>query len=356
MWHSINGNNTLNITTNTLLYNSRPNSKLEKENIEYLKSIYKGMNIVTLYSEKNIEYICGLSTRFALWNMPISLLMENNNTSCKNQKTVLNNERKNNAIKSFSLWLSLVWIIDGIFDKGKNLTESDRESIRNAFLGQNDVIYINSNNSLMVALFDCTLQIKKIYNVLIKEYVNVNEKAYIELEKWTNFYMDTLLVKNDGIKSLNEYRQLRLKGGGMMCVVWHLMLFICNNRQTMKIYKNNTAKKIFETTALIVSYHNDLLSVGRDLEQHVPNVCNYFDNILSTINHINSLYLKINLLIDNIKENKDIINKIHQVSISILDGSYNWANNESRYKDGVDMLNGIKNNNAWIETPGDPTF
>src|SRR5579872_4921368 len=75
-----------------------PSDELIDQVYKSLVKKYKLMPIYNLFGHSNIKYICKLSSRFALYN--------------------LGNLRDNiKHTKSFALWLSLVWIIDGAFDK-----------------------------------------------------------------------------------------------------------------------------------------------------------------------------------------------------------------------------------------------
>src|SRR4030043_1335068 len=82
--------------------------------IDELISYYRKFQLYTDFGPKSINYLCGLATRYAYA------------TLCIDDKV---------ALKAYALWLSLIWLIDGFFDKCRSLTsKNDVEVVTNIFL------------------------------------------------------------------------------------------------------------------------------------------------------------------------------------------------------------------------------
>ena len=99
-------------------------------------SYYEKLPIYTAFGQKQFNYLIRLSVRYAL------------NTIGKN----------NDSVKvSYSLWLSLIWIVDGIFDKFQSKIKSgDSDRIINIFHQLNNGVMVDVNcESTPENLIDC---------------------------------------------------------------------------------------------------------------------------------------------------------------------------------------------------------
>lgn len=67
---------------------------------------------------------------------------------------------------------------------------------------------------------------------------------------------------------LDNYYDWRLVDSAMMCVCWHLVLFI--NIPMEKLTNDHT--KLFELSSILVAYHNDILSYHRNISQDTNNL------------------------------------------------------------------------------------
>ena len=371
----------LSITINKLegLYPS-PNKNDIDILIDQVKSIYKNLSIYNAFGRKSLNYLIGLSARYAL-------------------NTI--GEYKNDGL-SYTLWLSLIWIIDGTFDKfQENLNRDQLDKLINIFNKLNDGEQISiedcecNSNNLIGCLPETIKIIYSKYLDLIKECRNSNPEAFNNIVYWLMKYFDSIftpgnkpggnmispistkpggnMISSISTKpggnmispisidlTIEKYKNWRLDSGAMMCVTWHLMMY--GNIKCDKLRVNDI---LFENISLIVSYHNDILSFDRDIKDNVPNLVKIIKDYLNLTNLeafkraiciINKLYIDTSIIIDNYDEN------IKKLSISIVEGSHNWAIQEDRYKIGFDMLNNALNskdiNNLLImrtNTPGDPT-
>ena len=145
--------------------------------------------------------------------------------------------------EGFALWLFTIWVVDGILDS-KAGCDADREAIISV-LEKKETTY----NSVIVEFF------KKSYGEYlehIKEYENSYE--YSKVVEYTILYIRG--------EANDDYEEWRLIDGCMMAVVWQVAML--------------TGEKVDERAgrlvSLIVSYHNDLLSLDRDLKQKTPNL------------------------------------------------------------------------------------
>ncbi len=324
-----------------------------------LKSHYKEFSLHSNFGSKSLNYLCELSTRYASATF----------------KTT--DER---ALMAYSLWLSLIWMIDGIFDKFKSRTiNTDVETL----------IAIFKSDDIDVAghpLFEPVDIIYKKYLDIIEPYRKRNPIAYSNIVSWLVLYLKTLLpiestdnpIENnvkendmgrappDNGLTVSDYTAWRLDSGAMMCVVWHIIMFESIN-QNLKEFD-----VIFKVVAIIVSFHNDVISYHRDLQQGTPNIVSVLNGYIN--DHFNAMKDAIQLTdrLYSIAKNelqKLMISNKEQCEIvgprlyDILEGSYSWSYAEARYQIGNTMLRSVINNNDKLfyrllnnddHTPGDP--
>lgn len=324
--------------------------------IDELISYYKAFQLYDDFGSESINYLCGLATRYAYA------------TLCINDE---------GALRAYALWLSFIWLIDGFFDKYKSLTsQADVENLINIFLLEP----IDQPNH---PLFEVIISLYDRYLDLIAPYCMDGLHAFSEITGWLLKYLDTLIVpiperkglrKNnsegssrlifDQTYSISEYTNWRLDSGAMMCVVWHLILF---NHLSIK---SDTFEYFFELCALIVSFHNDIVSYRRDLQQMTPNLVSIarqsndddFMAMNRAITITDNLYSEITIEFLRLNQKyKDT--KVSSLVLDILEGSYNWTYLEPRYSVGIKMLHAVKENNKKQfylllfdvdNTPGDP--
>ena len=303
--------------------NTFPLSDNVSENLlfENIKKDYVNLSIYDNYGHKRLDYLLGLSCRYAI------------NTSLFLKCDILDP-----SIISYTLWLSLFWIIDSIFDKfRKNLSVNDLKNITDIFeqLDNGITVDIPSCNCNSDNLLECLPKtIITIYGKYLSLVSNYNKDELKHLTYWTKRYFDSIFVNE--ISNLKEYQKWRLDSGAMMCVCWHLSM--CKNINPDIIQRDTF---IFKKASLIVSYHNDLLSYDRDLLdgthnlvktiKHMFNLSN-FDAYRQSISVINDIYKEIFRVIDGYDE--DIKNLV----LSVVEGSHNWTIGEERYKVGFSML------------------
>ena len=312
-----------------------PKAQVIKSTIDRLTSFYQQYSF---YKHIPIEYLCGLASRYAAWTMPRFLHTDSI------------------ALESYSLWLSLIWIVDGMLDSGKverkeDITDiffpspvTDKQQFATAFHDDSPRDSDNPFQEIVRAAL-------KRYRYLIRPYRNKSPDAYQMVEHWLRQYFT---VQNNKPNSISDYKRHRLADGGMMCVLWQLVMY-------MQI-TNFSDEKIFTHVSLIVSYHNDLLSYNRDMRQKTPNIINFSPGDSVWERYTNAVNI-IDLLYDKIKHTT-ITPQITSVCSHVLLGSHNWCLGEDRYKVGVSLLrqweaNDRQNFNLTLtqsdHAAGDPT-
>jgi hypothetical protein len=236
--------------------------------------------------------------------------------------------------------------------KGAN-TETDEHQM-SKYLDNNKCMLTEKSrhdkiiNSLPKVLYDAF----KKYNTLLYRYKTQNVKTFDMVNQLLYNYFDNLIEddKEEYITDIDEYYTWRLTDSAMMCIAWHLVLF-------MEIpFENITPdhEKLFELGSILVAYHNDILSYHRDVSQNVNNLTKCIekisssdksikDIILETIVYVNNMYTK---SYDEYKKFCQLYPKdaddMAEIFLSVVKGSYNWANGESRYIKGINMINALK--------------
>lgn len=334
------------------------NSPSYQDTIDELISYYRKFQLYTDFGPKSMNYLCGLAVRYAYATLRIDDKV---------------------ALKAYALWLSLIWLIDGFFDKCRTLTcKNDVEVLRQIFL-------LEPIKQKDHTLFEVVIGIYDRYLDLITPYCMNNLPAFSELTDWLLKYLDTLIVpttprkthrKNNSEGSprviiqqnynIYDYTNWRLDSGAMMCVAWHIILF--NRLPADPIIFDY----FFELASLIVSFHNDVISYRRDLQQMTPNLVSVIkeppdDDFVAmdkAIIFINGLYSEI--LIEFIRLSQKYPEECELIAplvLDILEGSCRWTYSEPRYEVGIKMLHALKENNkkqfyALLfdadDTPGDP--
>lgn len=324
---------------------------ITKELIEH----YKRFRIYSKFGSKNVKYICDLASRYA-------------------HSTLQTEDR--GAMKAYSLWLSLVWLIDGFFDKCKSEASQDHiDSLIRIF----NLEY--THNISDHAILEVSFSTYSIYLDFITPYCMGNLGTFSKLTEWLIKYLRTLIIpsksshkksKSHGsqrayhkIYSVPDYTRWRLDSGAMMCIIWHLMLF-------NSLSPDGCFLRMFKLAALVVSFHNDILSYNRDLRQQTPNLISSikeeynisdFDAMLKAIQVTDRLYSDI--ATEFLRLQADQVRKeyIGSLILDILEGTYSWEYSEPRYEIGIKMLKALEESNRKAfysllfdngKTPGDP--
>lgn len=332
-----------------------PNNDQAEKITNNLIDFYKQFDIYQTYSPKQIDYVSRLSVNFALWNMPVYL-------------------RQDNIIEAYAYWLSVIWLVDSVFDVAKDkdmsklkdiITELIEKSInyKNVNMDDYEIKFdkkMSKHDQIMKQLPVVVYQTFNKYNSMIKSYRNNNTESFDMINYWLYKFLDNLIEKEEdkNIKELDTYYNWRLIDGLMMSVPWHLMLFM--NIPANKIEDKH--KELFKLASILVAYHNDILSYHRDVAQNVNNlakclmyqkysidykIASYQDikyGIINTIEYVDQLYKKSYQLYTEFSQlypdDKDFMAIIF---LSVVVGSYNWANIEEKYKKGRIMIDTIKN-------------
>lgn len=261
---------------------------------DHLIEFYKEFSF---YRPKMMDYVSGLAARYAAWTMPKHL-------------------QTNKALLSYALWLSVVWIIDGMVDSGR---VQNLERLVKMFSKERPLEDpMNPFEELVSSAYSW-------YRDLVRPFKRKNPTAYKQVNRWLLKYLG---CQQNRPASLKEYKKHRLQDGAMMCVIWQLMMY------------GGVAKpsslRIFSHVSLIVSFHNDLLSFDRDRRQATPNLLQYLGEETPWLQFskgvalVNKLYKRVSL--------EDAPLEVKEICRSVLDGSHSWALNEPRYKVGMTLL------------------
>jgi len=238
----------------------------------------------------------------------------------------------------------------------------------------------------LAPIFEITISLYDRYLDFIAPYYANNLFAFYEITYWLICYLKTLITSttprgthkksnSDGTprsyeRGMNviDYSKWRLDSGAMMCVVWHIMLF---NGLAPNI---DVFGDVFETASIIVSFHNDIISYNRDLQQRTPNLVTSmkdeddddFSAMIKAVSVVNSLYTKVAKDVEELassekKEPDQML--ICSIVLDILEGSYSWAYAEPKYAPGIKMLKALMETDKKTfysilfgvnQTPGDP--
>jgi hypothetical protein len=322
------------------------NTRSSQHMVEQLISYYRPFRIYSYFGSSGIDYLCGLATRYAF------------STLSKDDET---------AMKAYALWLSLIWLIDGFFDKCRSQTSmEDVKVLIRIFKAET---HLEDMEDTSHPIFEVAIAIYAIYLDLVAQYREAAPSSFSNLNQWLILYLKTLILPDTDVKgvfhtsnrieALSEYESWRLDSGAMMCVVWHLMLFNGLSPDP------NDFLDMFTIASIIVSYHNDILSYHRDLQQGTPNLVgvlnigNDFDAMVEAVAITDNLYADIATKIGLLSG----VEMIAPIILDILEGSFSWAYAEPRYEVGIMMLRALKDNdrktfyhllNDQRPTPGDP--
>jgi len=182
-----------------------------------------------------------------------------------------------------------------------------------------------------------TFQVYSTYINGIYQYRINNLKAFDQLEYWFIKYLNTLCIEDSNFH-LNTYKDYRLDSGAIMCVIYHNILF--DNIKEV----NFTNLNFYKEVSIIVSYHNDILSYNRDKIDGTPNLVSVLQKDINfrDTNDRNIFEYAIHLVnhrYKNIKNTYEFSDPYTiELSLTILEGSYNWTNREDRYKVGLHLL------------------
>ena len=352
---------TLQPTVNTVIINELPNSldkildthcqlntKLVAQISQQILAIYQDRDFYLLFGADTVNYLCELATRYACWSIPSKYLVLDIS-----------------AVEGYALWLSIVWLIDGLCDKYRTLITIRDVQVLTAIMTGN--IYDNPATAvcppILQSLYEMTTIVYQRYLLLTSACRQRNATAFTQINYWLRRYCNTLLDDNQRTFTLSGYQRWRLDSGAMMCVIWHLLLF---DTSTGDYLNDANISEIFEIVALLVSYHNDIVSLHRDIQQDTPNLVSVINNndywtaSKLALQILDTMYQR---LLDKIKAISN--STIADICYNVINGSYHWTHLEPRYAKGVSMIQLIRDEQRvtflaqlfeHTEVPGDPNF
>lgn len=323
-----------------------------------LISFYQGFDVYSKFGAKSVDYIAHLSARYAC---------------C----TFRSDDEP--TLEAYALWLSLVWLIDGLFDKCRVLTCPEDIEVLIDLLGSKE-IQPSGKDPILAALFEVVQEGHRRYLELIRA-----DRPQKEVGFWLDRYLRTMIVPTTGHQrsssdgpgpketglhrrvqstpgrntsgkkwSIQEYERWRLDSGAIMCVIWQLLQFQG---------RADRQEQLFRKIALVISYHNDIVSYQRDLYQGTPNLVSVLRRedewgaMEAAVELTNGLYREIEA------ELTQVAPELQTLCLNLLRGSYYWTNTEQRYAAGVAVLRALQEQDRprFYElllqktvTPGDP--
>lgn len=275
-----------------------PRSDVIDDTIRYLVRFYENF---AFYRRRIPEYLCGLAARYATHTM-----FESSSPT---------------MLLSHSLWLSLVWVIDGMIDSGrlKNLRRIIRLVRTEKHIPSPDIF-----EELVDGAYHHYLDLSRSSR-------DQNPDAHRRIRRWLLRY---LRCQGSVPGDHKAYRHHRLKDGGMMCVMWHMVMY-------SGIRPNKELRRAFADVSLIVSFQNDLLSFDRDRRQNTPNLLDHmgdggpWDRFTRGVACIDRLH-------DRLSKRR-LSEEGKKICDHVVIGSHNWSIKESRYRIGVQLLRSWEN-------------
>lgn len=329
-----------------------------------LINFFSSFDLYALYKPKQINGAVSLSVDYALWTLPEKLRSD----------LVL--------VESYALWLTVIWMLDGIFDSLHTRDMSEPREIMERIL--NDImdrqeISLSDDKELYPRLSDykgsdnIERLIRAFYEVFevsfetyfqnLLPYRAITPQSFEKSLSWLLKYIDYLIEVQKPIQDLDEYAEKRLIDSAMMCISWHLAFFMGIPASTI----TETHEDLFKMASLLVAYHNDILSLFRDRKQHVNNLIKcllkgiressseadpYHTDLQhkeekraveTAIYYTNTLYRNMEDAFKRlVREDPDNAEAVGTICIHVVKGSHNWANLQERYEKGVRMIHCIK--------------
>lgn len=293
----------------------------------FLASIYKDLALSKAYGEKAVSHVSRFSASYVFAVAPPSMLASDKQ-----------------ATETLALWLSLVWIIDGVFDSKKSRTvtcQADEDALY-------DMLVLDkqsaggahvSRDPLIQSVVDGARVIHALYRARVVPYIERNPEAWAMQQTWFGRYLRSLIAART-FESEAEYRPYRLDTGAMMCVVAHLLLFTGTAPSHAAEWLN---------VAVVTSYHNDLFSLDRDMAEQTPNVVTVCAaetrlGLWEAFTWIDAAVVSMERAID---EGADVDNpQVCSLMRGVASGSRGWHQAEPRYAVGMKLLDAAATNDA----------
>lgn len=354
------------IGTGVFSYPPKPSQTMQDKITGSLIQFYSSFALYRLYNPRQIDGAVSLATQYALWTLPEELRTD----------TIL--------VEAYSLWLSVIWMLDGIFDSLHSLDMTGPKNIIRQILAKvsledgetnDNSIYptlssYEGNNSvemLIRGFYEVFHASFKRYFSDLRPYRLIAPESFQKCLDWLWQYVDCLIDTCQEITDLEKYAESRLVDSAMMCVAWHLVFFLGIPADNI----SNEHEDLFKMSSLLVAYHNDILSFFRDKEQRVNNLvkcmlcglealdANELHDfgapdlvhkreriaIEFAITYTNSMYRNLEhafaRLANKMPSDSEFMGKI---CLCVVKGSHNWANLQKRYSKGIRMLECIDKN------------
>jgi hypothetical protein len=222
-------------------------------------------------------------------------------------------------------------------------------------------------------MYQCFYATFRYYYQVLAPFRILHPVSFAQVNKWLFRYLEGLAMEPEPMTDMTIYYRHRLIDGAMMCVAWHQVLFMGIEEE--RVQKEHL--KIFELAAMAVSYHNDILSIHRDIDQNVNSMvkCLYARGIeereslerdggedqmgndtrcLSSIDFLHrgiveavaltdEVYRSMNSLYKQlVTSNQEDASFTAEIALAIVEGCHNWANTEDRYRLGNEMLRSVE--------------
>lgn len=372
----------LKVSNKILTEISSPDPKCVEVIRSRLLQHYSQFELTSLYGRKAVEYVSGLCTRCSLWTLALPQPSFNSKDEAYVEAML--------AAEAHALWLSIITLVDGVLDTAMDRTAlphvgrallqilrgifEESEYYMDQYIlpiseetnGEEDNKTVALLNSLLEA-FDATFSR---YHALLTPFRMKYPSAFEQVNIWLYRYLENACEElsdkgpvsdeTEAFSVLENFAEWRRIDGAMMCVVWHQLLFLGVSSEAV----SDQHLDLLRTASLVVAYHNDILSLLRDIDQSTPNLVKcilsfYFqdnldaytnpigslsESLQTAIAHTNELYQTQESFIQQFNETK-IDRLISHVALTITLGCHNWHNSEDRYRSGRQLIDYLISNN-----------
>lgn len=170
------------------------------------------------------------------------------------------------------------------------------------------------------------------YLSLVDIFRQRNTIAFNKAQEWTYHYLINLVAIPKS-SSLEDYAKWRVIDGGIMCPLWHNLMFAGPDAPDVP--------NVFMLTALLASYHNDILSFDRDVADETPNLVHVMRE--HGMSNWDAFQKAIAFVDDALVELVDKVSSlsphcVKDVFSRLILGTYGWGTTEPRYEKGVALL------------------
>jgi len=294
-------------------------------------STYADLMIVSLYGESRVRGVLGVSVRFAQSTLPALAV------------------KHDDAILCHATWLSLVWIVDGLVDSGRigrSATGGILRTLDNVLAGDRAAMATALEDGRADPILHAVGVVYSKYLDLTKPFAGTFSQICIRnAHAWLSTFL-AYAQTSTTYSTLAEYARFRLVDGCIMCVIWNHMLFLGIGPAI--------SDALLQRIALLAAYHNDVVSLDRDIANGTNNlVC-----IIKNRDQCSSFVAAQRAIVEVDKLAESISSELENAGADIRDllsclvyGDYNWGVTDQRYCKGTSLVAAVlANDEPQFET------